>query len=140
MVDFEPIGTAHTPLSTTEDSPSQGVKDDIVGTIEVDPQYAEGLQGLEVGHRIVVVWYADRADRDLLVMDKVPGRGVFNSRSPARPNPIVLTSCTVTGIEGTEIEVRGIDMLDGSPVLDIKATLERDLKEIPSDVNLADHE
>lgn len=140
MVDLEPIGIAHTPLTTSDESPSQGVKDEIVGRIEVDPKYEEGLQGLEVGHQIVVVWYADRADRDLLVMDKVPGRGVFNSRSPARPNPIVLTTCTVTGIEGTTIEVTGIDMLDQSPVLDIKATLERDLKEIPSGVSLEDHE
>jgi tRNA-Thr(GGU) m(6)t(6)A37 methyltransferase TsaA len=140
MVDLEPIGIVHSPLETTEDAPSQGLKGDVEGRIEIDPELESGLQGLEPGDRIVVVWYADRAERDLLVMDKVPGRGVFNSRSPARPNPIAVTTCTVTSVEGTEIGVRGIDMLDGSPVLDVKATLDRDLKEVPEGVSLADRE
>lgn len=140
MVDLAPIGTAHTPLESTEDAPSQGVKEAVEGTIELEEEYGRGLQGLEAGDRILVVWYADRADRDVLVMDKVPGRGVFNSRSPARPNPIGVTTCTVTGIDGTEIAVRGVDMIDDSPVLDVKATLERDLKEIPEGMSLADVE
>lgn len=140
MVDLDPIGVVHSPLDTTEEAPSQGLKGAVEGTIEIDPEYETGLQGLEPGDRIVVVWYADRADRDLLVMDKVPGRGVFNSRSPARPNPIALTTCTVTTVEGTRVGVSGIDMLDGSPVLDVKATLDRDLKEIPADASLTDRE
>jgi tRNA-Thr(GGU) m(6)t(6)A37 methyltransferase TsaA len=128
MIELEPIGTVSTPLETTQDAPSQGVKADIPGTITIDEQFEAGLQGIAVGDEIDVIWYADRADRSLLVLDKVPGRGVFNSRSPARPNPVVVTTCTVTGIEGTELEVRGVDMLDGSPILDIKAPLHRDMK------------
>lgn len=127
MITLEPIGTVQTPIQTTQEAPSQGRKADIPGTISVNDEYEPGLQGIEVGDEIVVVWYADEADRDLLVLDKVPGRGVFNSRSPARPNPIVITTCTVTGIDGTDIEIRGVDMLDGSPVLDLKATLHRDM-------------
>lgn len=129
MIELEPIGSVHTPLSTTQEAPSQGLKADIEGTITIDPAYEAGLQGLEPGDEIVVVWYADEADRSLLVLDKVPGRGVFNSRSPARPNPIVITTCTVTGITGTQIGVRGVDMLDGSPVLDLKAPLDRDIND-----------
>ena len=128
MVELSPIGQVSTPIETTAEAPSQGVKADIQGTIEVKAEYESALQGIEVGDDIVVVWYADRADRTLRVLDKVPGRGVFNSRSPARPNPIVITTCTVTAISGTDIEVRGVDMLDGSPVLDLKAPLHRDMK------------
>ncbi|MDR5657129.1 SAM-dependent methyltransferase [Halodesulfurarchaeum sp. HSR-GB] len=129
MFDIEPIGTVHTPIETSQEAPSQGLKDDIEGTIEIDPAYERALQGIEVGDEIVVVWFADEADRSLLELDKVPGRGVFNSRSPARPNPIVITPCTVTEVSGTEIGVRGVDMIDGSPVLDLKSTLHRDLNQ-----------
>ncbi|MFW6458486.1 MAG: TrmO family methyltransferase domain-containing protein [Halodesulfurarchaeum sp.] len=128
MIELEPIGTVSTPIQTTQEAPSQGVKADIPGTISLLEELTPGLQGIEVGDEIDVVWYADRADRSLLVLDKVPGRGVFNSRSPARPNPVVVTTCTVTNIDGTEIEIRGADMLDGSPVLDIKAPLHRDMQ------------
>ena len=128
MFDIEPIGVAHTPIETSHDAPSQGLKDDIEGMIEVDSAYEAALQGIEVGDEIVVVWFADEADRSLLVLDKVPGRGVFKSRSPARPNPIVITPCTVTAVSGTEIGVRGVDMIDGSPVLDLKATLHEDMQ------------
>lgn len=139
MIELEPIGTVQTPLESTDQAPSQGVKADIPGQIYVDNAYEKGLQGIEPGDLIDVVWYADRADRDLLELDKVPGRGVFNSRSPARPNPIVVTTCKVTDIDGTEIRVEGIDMLDGSPVLDLKAPLSRDIENPPSRVP-ADHD
>lgn len=129
MIELEPIGSVSTPIETTEEAPSQGVKADIPGTIEIDSEYESALQGIEVGDKIVIVWYADEADRSLRVLDKVPGRGVFNSRSPARPNPIVITTCKVTSISGTDIEVRGVDMLDGSPVLDLKAPLRRDMED-----------
>ncbi|MDZ7850930.1 MAG: SAM-dependent methyltransferase [Halodesulfurarchaeum sp.] len=135
MIELEPIGTVSTPIETTRDAPSQGRKDDIQGTISVRSAYEPGLQGLEVGDELVVVWYADQADRDLLVLDKVPGRGVFASRSPARPNPVVITTCTVTALNGTDIEIRGVDMLDGSPVLDLKATLHDDIKDSRTNIS-----
>ena len=128
MVEFEPIGIVHSPLEERTAAPSHGVKGDVSGRIEVDPDYATGLQGLQVGHRIDVVWHAVDANRDLLELDKVPGRGVFNSRSPDRPNPIAITPCTITAIDGTTLFVDGLDMVDGTPVLDIKAPLERDLR------------
>ncbi|MEF8771036.1 SAM-dependent methyltransferase [Halodesulfurarchaeum sp.] len=129
MIEITPIGSVSTPIKTTDEAPSQAVKADISGTIEIDPEYESALQGIEVGYDIVVVWYADEADRSLRVLDKVSDRGVFNSRSPARPNPIVITTCTVTDLSGTNIKVQGVDMLDGSPVLDLKAPLRRDLKD-----------
>ncbi|MFW6457912.1 MAG: tRNA (N6-threonylcarbamoyladenosine(37)-N6)-methyltransferase TrmO [Halodesulfurarchaeum sp.] len=128
MIELEPIGVVRSPLEEPHEAPSQGLKDDIEGTIEIEQSYADGLKGLSVGQELIVVWYADQADRDLLELDKVPGRGVFNSRSPARPNPIVITPCRIEEIRATSVKVSGIDMIDGSPVLDLKVTLERDLE------------
>jgi tRNA (Thr-GGU) A37 N-methylase len=70
---------------------------------------------------VVVVWFANRADRSVL---RVRDRGVFSTRSPARPNPVCLTTCRIQAIDGRRIRVRGVDMADGSPVVDLKRPLE----------------
>lgn len=119
----DPIGTAHTPFASTADAPRQGFLEDVAGSIELDPAYADGLSGLATGDDVLVVWFADRADRSVLTLDR-DGRGVFSTRSPARPNPICLTTCEIVAIEGPTVSVRGVDMLDGSPVLDLKRPLE----------------
>ncbi|MFB6082349.1 MAG: tRNA (N6-threonylcarbamoyladenosine(37)-N6)-methyltransferase TrmO [Halanaeroarchaeum sp.] len=124
MVECTPIGTVRTPIATTDDAPRQGMHEDIEGTVEVREEYVDGLAGFEPGTEMVVVWFADRADRSLLRADKRDGRGVFATRSPARPNPICLTTVEVLAIDGGTVSVRGVDMLDGSPVLDIKVPLE----------------
>ncbi|MFB6070764.1 MAG: tRNA (N6-threonylcarbamoyladenosine(37)-N6)-methyltransferase TrmO [Halanaeroarchaeum sp.] len=122
-MELEPIGRVHTPIETTDDAPRQGLLEDIEGTIELEPQYAEGLDGYEPGDEVVVIWFANEADRSLLRVDKRDDRGVFTSRSPARPNPICLTTVEIVSIDGPNLEVRGVDMLDGSPVLDLKVPL-----------------
>jgi tRNA-Thr(GGU) m(6)t(6)A37 methyltransferase TsaA len=119
----EPIGTARTPLETSDDAPRQGFLADVEGTIELDPAYGAGLSGVEPGDDVLVVWFADRADRSVLALDR-DGRGVFATRSPARPNPICLTECAVLAVDGPSLSVRGVDMLDGSPVLDLKRSLD----------------
>lgn len=116
-----PIGTVSTPYATRSEAPSQGLQEDAPGTIHLDDAYAAGLGGLEAGDGVVVVWFAHEADRSVVVTDD--GRGVFSTRSPARPNPICLTPCTVTRVEPPTLGVRGVDMLDGSPVLDVKPQL-----------------
>ncbi|WP_338738538.1 TrmO family methyltransferase domain-containing protein [Haloplanus salilacus] len=120
----DPIGTVHTPFETTSDAPRQGFHDDAEGVVEIDPAYREGLSGFDAD-RVVVVWWADRAD-DILTLDRDPDRGVFTSRSPARPNPICVTECSVRSVDPTAGRVRlgGVDMADGSPVVDLKATLD----------------
>ncbi|MFB6093710.1 MAG: tRNA (N6-threonylcarbamoyladenosine(37)-N6)-methyltransferase TrmO [Halanaeroarchaeum sp.] len=123
-MELEPIGRVQTPIERTSDAPRQGTNESIEGTIEVDPAYEAGLYGLEAGDELVVVWFAHEADRSLLRLDRGPDRGVFTSRSPARPNPIVLTTVEVLAVDGTSIRVRGVDMLDGSPVLDLKTPLD----------------
>ncbi|MFC6988857.1 SAM-dependent methyltransferase [Haloplanus sp. GCM10025708] len=121
-VHLEPIGRARTPLATPEDAPRQGFLDDVEGRIELETEYAPGLEGVEAGDELVVVWYADEAD-SLVRVDRDGGRGVFTTRSPARPNAVCLTTCPVVAVEGATLRVRGVDMADGSPVLDLKPPL-----------------
>jgi tRNA-Thr(GGU) m(6)t(6)A37 methyltransferase TsaA len=124
-MECDPIGTVETPFETTGDAPRQGFRDDATGVVRVDPPYREGLAGFD-GDRVVVVWWADRADRGLLTLDRDPERGVFTSRSPARPNPVCVTECAVLSVDASagRLRVRGVDMADGSPVLDLKVPVE----------------
>ena len=87
-----------------------------------------GLDGIEVGQTIVVLFWLDRASRDVLKVyprgDRSRGlRGVFATRSPVRPNPIAISHLEVLGVHDNRIEVRGLDILDGTPVIDIKKEL-----------------
>lgn len=124
MIELRPIGSVRTPIEDPSDAPRQGMNEDIEGTIELDPEYEPGIGGIEAGDSLLVVWYAHEADRSLLQLDRGDDRGVFTSRSPARPNPIVLTTVDVLSVDGSSIRVRGVDMLDGSPVLDLKVPLD----------------
>jgi tRNA-Thr(GGU) m(6)t(6)A37 methyltransferase TsaA len=117
-----PVGTVSTPFETTTEAPMQGAAGDAEGTVEVDPEYHPAIEGLEPGQEVVVVWFADRADRSVL---QVRDRGVFSTRSPARPNPVCLTTCRVRSVDAGSIRVRGVDMADGSPVIDLKRPLQR---------------
>jgi len=118
-MDCEPIGVARTPFETTDDVPRQGFLDDAEGRIEVAERYAAGLEAWD-GDEVVVVWFADRADRSSLTVERDGGRGVFTTRSPNRPNPVMLSTCAVLDVEDSALRVRGVDMLDGTPVLDLK--------------------
>lgn len=128
MIELAPIGRVRTPIATTDDAPRQGMNEAIEGTLELDAKYEPGLAGLETGDDILVVWFADQADRSLLQLDRGNERGgergVFTSRSPVRPNPIVITTVEVLAIDGPTVSIRGVDMIDGSPVLDLKVPLD----------------
>jgi len=88
------------------------------------PEYEEGLLDIEGFSHLFVIWVFDRADSALLSSnppsDEFHPHGVFASRSPRRPNPIGLTVVDLLGREGNQLRVRGVDMLDGTPVLDVK--------------------
>lgn len=119
------IGHVETLFESTEAAPRQGFLDDNSGTVHVDEPYRDGLTGFEPGDTVLVVWWADRADRSV-VRVRDGDRGVFTTRSPARPNPICLTACELLAVDedaGT-LDVAGVDMADGSPVLDLKRTLD----------------
>lgn len=119
MIILDPIGTAETPFRSLSEAPSQGFLESHEGTISLDAQLELAIEGLSVGQMIDVVWYADSANRSLLRVND-DTRGVFASRSSDRPNPVSITRCEITAIEGTDIQVKGVDMIDGTPIVDLK--------------------
>jgi tRNA-Thr(GGU) m(6)t(6)A37 methyltransferase TsaA len=94
----------------------------------------EGLLGLQQGDRIIVITWLDRARRDVLTVHprgdpNRPLTGVFNSRSPDRPNPIGLHTVEITGIEAGRIRVRHLEALNNTPILDVKPVLSGNIQE-----------
>jgi tRNA-Thr(GGU) m(6)t(6)A37 methyltransferase TsaA len=117
------IGRIRTPWTRREDCPKNPRESDARCTIEVDQRYAPALAGVESCSHLVVLYWMDRARRDLVL--QVPRhygerRGTFALRSPARPNPIAASVATLLGIEGHVLSVVGLDCLDGTPLIDIK--------------------
>ena len=96
------------------------------GTIEIDPALEQGLTDIEGFSHLFVIWVFDRSDGyDLMATPPTDTKphGVFATRAPRRPNPIGLTVVELLGRDGATLRVRGLDMLDGTPVLDIKPYL-----------------
>jgi tRNA-Thr(GGU) m(6)t(6)A37 methyltransferase TsaA len=117
------IGRIRTPWKERKDCPKNARESEAVCTIEVDPRWAEALKGVETCSHLVVLYWMDKARRDLAV--QVPGhygtgRGTFALRSPVRPNPIAMSVVRLLGVEGTRLSVIGLDCLDGTPLLDLK--------------------
>lgn len=117
------IGRIRTPFKNRADCPKNVAESDAVGRVELDPRYAAGLRDLGLYSHAILLYWMDRARRDLI--EQVPAhlghpRGTFALRSPVRPNPIALAVVEILGIEGTSVVVRSVDCLDGTPLLDIK--------------------
>jgi tRNA (adenine37-N6)-methyltransferase len=124
---MKPIGVVRTPHTDTSQIPKgKGAKHEAEGLLEVFPEFAEGLTDIEGFSHLFVLWVFDRAEGfDLMAKPPTADRlhGVFSTRSPRRPNPIGLTVVRVLGREGARVRVRGVDMLDGTPILDLKPYL-----------------
>ncbi|MFY9193974.1 MAG: tRNA (N6-threonylcarbamoyladenosine(37)-N6)-methyltransferase TrmO [Methanoculleus sp.] len=121
---FTPIGTVHSPFSDPRDMPIQPVgARGVRGTIELDPTYATGLKDLEGFSRIIVLYHFHRSNGYSLevvpFLDKAT-RGVFATRAPRRPNTIGITMLKLIAVDGATLTVEDVDILDGTPVLDIK--------------------
>jgi tRNA (adenine37-N6)-methyltransferase len=118
------IGDAKTPYTNTKDIPKgPGAKHEAEGVLEILPEFELGLTDLEGFSHLFVLWVFDRSEGfELLGTPPVDNRphGVFATRSPRRPNPIGLTVVELLRREGRLVHVRGVDMLDGTPILDIK--------------------
>lgn len=117
------IGRIHTPWKRREDCPKNPRETDAACTIILDPRWAGGLQGLESVTHVVVLYWMDRARRDLVVQSPrhyAERRGTFALRSPVRPNPIAVSVARLVRIEGNALHVVGLDCLDGTPLLDLK--------------------
>src|SRR5690348_13246922 len=121
------IGYAKTPYTRTHDIPKgPGAKHDAEGILEILPEFELGLTDIEGFSHLFVLWVFDRSEGfELLGTPPVDNRphGVFATRSPRRPNPIALTVVELLRRDGRSLHVRGVDMLDGTPILDIKPYL-----------------
>lgn len=127
MFSPQPIGHIRSPYKNTKEIPKGfGAKHDAEGILEILPQFEAGLTDIEGFSHLFVVWVFDRSEGfELLGTPPIDDRphGVFATRSPRRPNPIGLTVVELLRREGNALHVRGVDMLDGTPILDLKPYL-----------------
>lgn len=119
------LGILHSDIVSRDDAPKNYDESDRSGTLEIYPEYQEGLDGIEIGQTIVVLFWLHKSSRDVLKVyprgDRSRGlRGVFATRSPARPNPIAISELKVMAIHANRLDVSGLDILDGTPIVDIK--------------------
>lgn len=125
---LQPIGRVESTLLDPGDAPRQGDEGAPDAWLAIDPAVSEGLRGLEAGADVLVLTWLDRASRDVLSVhprgdtDR-PLSGVFNTRSPDRPNPIGLHRVRILAVDGTRIQVSGLEAIDQTPVLDLKPVL-----------------
>jgi len=120
------IGHIETPYETQDDCPYTVNPGGPLCRIVVDSPYAPGLKGLAAGDRVLVLYWLDRADRDKpLVGVRRSGKvaGAFAARTPHRPNPVGAAVVTIEGIEGPVVQVRGLDCVTGTPLLDLKPAM-----------------
>lgn len=118
-----PIGVIHSPYRKQGDAPHQGRLSLTTSEIKISPKYAEGLKDIAKLDHLIVLYWLDQADRSMLMATpphSEKAHGVFATRSPNRPNPIGFAVIDLLSIDGTRLIVRGLDALDGTPVLDIK--------------------
>jgi tRNA (adenine37-N6)-methyltransferase len=122
-----PIGTVRSPHTRTEDIPKGlGARHDAEGALEILAAFEPGLTDIEGFSHLFVLWVFDQAKGfELVGAPPTDDRshGVFATRSPRRPNPIGLTVVELLRRDGRVLRVRGVDMLDGTPILDIKPYL-----------------
>jgi tRNA-Thr(GGU) m(6)t(6)A37 methyltransferase TsaA len=124
---LRPIGVVRTPFAGSDEVPKGlGARHEEEGTFEIFAEFAAGLADIEGFSHLFVLWIFDRAgEYDLLGRNPTDGlvHGVFATRSPRRPNPLALSVVELLGRDGASLRVRGVDMLDGSPIVDLKPYL-----------------
>src|SRR5436190_20088650 len=132
MFTSRPIGFVSSPYKDASEVPKGlGAKHEADGMLKILPEFELGLTDIEGFSHLIVIWEFDRSPKLELRGDELLGtppsdnrpHGVFATRSPRRPNPIGLTTVELRRREGIELHVRGVDMLDGTPILDIKPYL-----------------
>ena len=125
-----PVAWVHSKLKQRAAAPKQGYEGAPDARLEIGPDVVQALDGVEAGQEIVVLTWLHEAQRDVLKVHPRDDRrirltGVFATRSPDRPNPIGLHRVRVLAIDEGWIHVQGLEAIDGTPVIDIKAVLER---------------
>jgi tRNA-Thr(GGU) m(6)t(6)A37 methyltransferase TsaA len=127
-IELVPIGWVESPLTERASAPKQGDEGAPEAWVVLRAEVLEGLDGIRPGDEVVVLTWLDRARRQVLRVHPRgdlanPEQGVFNTRSPDRPNPIGLHVVEVLSIDGPRVRVRNLEALHGTPVVDIKPIL-----------------
>jgi len=130
---LQPIGWVESPLVDRAVAPKQGHEGSPEAWLAFDTQFSEALRDLKAGDDVILLTWLNRARRDVLVVhprgDPANAlQGVFNTRSPDRPNPIGLHRVHILEIDGTRLRVRDLEALNGTPILDLKPVLDRRLE------------
>jgi tRNA-Thr(GGU) m(6)t(6)A37 methyltransferase TsaA len=127
-MEMKPVGWVESPLGERSRAPKQGNEGSPEAWIVFEAELAEALHGIEAGDEVLVFTWLDRADRNVLQTHPRddpanPLQGIFNTRSPDRPNPIGLHPVTVLAIDGLRMKVRDLEALNGTPVVDVKPVI-----------------
>lgn len=122
------IGRIESDLTQVEKAPCQGAGSGLEAWLVLDPQFADGLDGIKVGDQLLVFTWLHLAERWPLKLPphgnhQLPPTGVFGTRSPHRPNPIGIHQVEVLAVEGNRLRLRDMEAVDGTPVVDIKGFL-----------------
>ena len=136
MISFEvkAIGKVESPLSEAELAPRQADENAPGACLVFAPEVLEGLRSVRPGDEIILITWLDRARRDVLSVHprgdaSRAEEGVFSTRSPHRPNPIGLHQVVITAIDGPRVQVRNLEALDGTPIIDVKPILSADIRQ-----------
>jgi len=129
-IELSPIGEVESPLTDRATAPKQGDEGAPEAWLVLRPDVLDGLDGIRPGDELIVITWLDRARRDVLRVHPRGDRsraeqGVFNTRSPDRPNPIGLHVVEVAAIDGPRIRVRNLEALHATPIIDVKPVLGR---------------
>ncbi len=128
------IGTIHTPFADPSEMPIQSSRSQVVGQVQVNPEFGDGLQDIEGFSHIILLYLFHRSSGCALQVKPFLDdalHGVFCTRYPRRPNPIGLSIVRLLSRHGNLLEIEGADMLDGTPLLDIKPYIpEFDVREV----------
>jgi tRNA-Thr(GGU) m(6)t(6)A37 methyltransferase TsaA len=127
---IKPIGVIHSELKNLGDCPRQESHDAPEALVEIFPEYIEGIKDISPGSEIILLTWLHKADRTVIVTTprgkpEAGLTGIFSTRSPARPNPIGLHHVTVTRVSDGKLWVSALEVLDGTPLIDIKPVLKK---------------
>ena len=122
------IGWIESDLTQVEKAPPQGAGSGLEAWLVLEPEFVEGLDGIQAGDRLLVFTWLHLAERWPLKLPphgnhQLPPRGVFGMRSPHRPNPIGVHLAEVLAVEGNRLRLRDMEAVDGTPVVDIKCVM-----------------
>jgi tRNA-Thr(GGU) m(6)t(6)A37 methyltransferase TsaA len=132
--EVQAVGRAESPLTDIAAAPRQGDEGAPDAWLVFEPSVLEALEGIKPGDEVIVLTWLDRANRDVLRVHPRgdPSRaqeGVFATRSPHRPNPSGLHPVEIVSVEGLRVRVRNLEAIDGTPILDLKPVLSRDVNQ-----------